>query len=393
MNRTGTTYFVGATSVSTSHIAYGYGFMRILCIFLLIVLYPLSLSAKPVGIVVFGDSSTDQGNNYWLEDAGRRGLSRGAPITNWPDFLHENNRGKTWFQYLTNSLYGLDSVTSSNALSDSLFINAAWVEAGTGDDFLDDRIDPPSATNICQMPGVFDGYTCIPGIIKQIALYLDSPVEHKSERLHLIFAGGNDIFDNIKRIKNWVSEEKDRLLLWLSNDVNKIASLLTDKGSKDAKFHQKLEHPIDNTVEAVKRLIAAGVPKKNIVVLNLPDLSRAPVVYKLTKDKSFLRELLKRFCAGYDEVLKAELYLAVGSGVKTLDTYSWLNRVLDERAKNGVSGNAERGCVDDAQQEECSGYFFFNGMHMTTQIGHKLFSQWMVREILALYEESYNTTL
>ncbi|CAM3761177.1 SGNH/GDSL hydrolase family protein [Parendozoicomonas haliclonae] len=355
--------------------------MRFVVTLVLILFSSFVGATTSAGIVVFGDSLSDQGNNCWCEDDGRSGKSKGAPLTNWPGVPLERNHGVVWFQYLSKKQYGVDSVPSSQAVPEDLAINAAWASAETGDNYLNDLAGAPFPVGEnCNGAGLFAGYSCVPGVLRQVQLFLASDVKSKKERQYLIFAGGNDVIDNILRIEQWAKREKDKLSYYF-NLAGGIANLLNEKQADASSGHQQLDFPISNTISAVNLLVKAGVPKSNIAVMNLPDLSRTPIGHELTSGKPFLNKLLKGFCSGYDKVLKVEMVLAGFSEVKVIDIYSWLNEVLDNKDANHFVYGAETSCVAAHKQEACDGYFFFNGKHPTTQIGHRLLGEWVAGQL------------
>ncbi len=334
------------------------------------------------GIVVFGDSLTDQGNNVWVEDEGRKGKTKGAPITNWPA---EPEKGRVWFQYLSNAVNvsGL-----SESVAGGVNINSAWASAETGNVYLNDRPGPPfSEVGDCVMPGLRrDGVSCVPGVLKQVELFLASDVKNKEGRFYILFGGGNDVIDNILRVRQWLAHEKEELLHWLHLDHTSPAGLLaaqevSESVSGSSVLHQKFAHPIQSTVQAVELLVSAGVPKSQIAVMSLPDLSRAPIGRHLTAGWPAVLKLLKGFCEGYSDALKLSLdWFGFGS-VKTLDIFQWQNDTLNNKAALGFLYGEERDCVHDGAQEACDGYFFFNGKHMTTQVGHRLLGEWVSKEL------------
>ena len=281
------------------------------CVFLLLIsFWCLKALAWPDGVVVFGDSLSDQGNNFWIEDAGRSGAGRGAPITNRPKGASVKSSGKIWFEHVAQELVGSRPVSSSVARGGERAVNSAWAAAETGLDYLDDKAGVPfPVADACTAPGYVEGrsYSCVPGVMRQIELYLAKHTEPLDQRVFILVGGGNDVIDNIRRLSGWLDDELHQLFRWVREDKSRAGSLLADEAGSG--FHQKFSKPVVNTVKAVELLIRRGVPEDNIYVMNLPDISRSPVGIDIAHGNYFLLKLLKWFCAGYNR------FLGLGIGI------------------------------------------------------------------------------
>lgn len=229
-----------------------------------------SINETYSGLVVFGDSLSDAstdgtislGNNknvittenYYDSQSEKVQTSLGAPITN------ENSSGKAllWDNDLLQILQSKNIITNTQPLtpvdenlqSTAANLNYAYASAETGDNYLDDlstNAYPPYMPG-CTKPG-YDAdlkADCVPGVLKQIELYKqyhqkDADFMH---RLYIIFAGGNDMFNNITKLIN--KDDKDQ-----SNYVANLA-------------------------QAVKALNAAGVTKDHIILIGIPEIAKAP---------------------------------------------------------------------------------------------------------------------
>lgn len=337
-----------------------------------------SQAAAYKNVVFFGDSLSDTGNNTWVAIDGYS--RRGAPITNghkiWPNFL-TNHPGLI----STRELYLYQA--HRNPAVDN--INYAYASAETGDRYIDDTTDgayPPYNTS-CQAPGI----GCVPGVMNQIDFFIQDLQGQtpNPKTLFIIWAGGNDIFNNVAKIltKNSpVTRQQLRSLQAMARGE------LTDKS---------LSNPIANLRHAVTKLIKHGVRRQQIYVFNLPDLSIAPAA------KSYPTYLLRGITMAYNGDLAAALY-AGGPVVSSrrpwrfqlprghvYSAYKEMNQVL---AKSQFTNKIDS-CIAAGALPECTGYFFFNDKHPSQTVG-PLIGADVAQYLQAIYslsaEKDYNKT-
>jgi outer membrane lipase/esterase len=108
--------------------------------------------------------------------------------------------------------------------------------------------------------------------------------------------------------------------------------------------------------------LGASHPGMRILVAGLPDFSRIPRFAQAgAAEKAVVRATVQGFNGALQQVV-ADFRLA-GFRIDYLDTYSLLNRVLDNPTRFGftnTTGTCERGTIS------CQGYVFWDDIHPTT---------------------------
>ncbi|MDA7742210.1 SGNH/GDSL hydrolase family protein [Francisellaceae bacterium] len=326
-------------------------------------------------VIVFGDSLSDSspmgigssqvGNNYWTSIAGITNR-KGAPITSrvGPHDL----RRLTWLNYLVSSISfnkGHHFLAVKRALSylNPYYENVSYAVASaeTGNNYIDDLKPSPWPVvhpGLCQ--GISDPgkYSCVPGLLKQVHMYLeDVKSKPNPKTLFILWAGGNDFYQNIVKL---MTESKD-----------------------------DLSQPISNTVKAVKLLLKEGVPANNIYVLNLPNFSMVPAITTLVGDK--IKEAWKQSMALQTISLVSKAYNLWLKAALTLQTYgefspahvfpvdSLFLNVYENKdnlhQKLGITTPVAITCVSAKKLPFCKGVLFYNDMHPTSQIHQYLAEQ------------------
>jgi elongation factor P hydroxylase len=234
-------------------------------------------------------------------------------------------------------------------------VSYAVASAETGNNYINDKAESPwpvMPESLCSK-GIHDygQYSCVPGVLKQVHMYLEDVNQTPNKNtLFILWAGGNDFYQNIVKI---------------SGDTE-----------------EKLSHPISNIVKAVKLLMASGVPSENIYVFNLPNFSMVPAITTLVDNG--LSGSFKRWAAltaisivskGYNIWLKTELVLATYGQFSPsnvlliddlfLDIYYNKN---DLHRKLDINHPVATPCATDKDLPYCHGFLFYNDMHPVTKI-------------------------
>ncbi|MEO8387393.1 SGNH/GDSL hydrolase family protein [Polaromonas sp.] len=158
-------------------------------------------------------------------------------------------------------------------------------------------------------------------------------------------------------------------------------------GANDIMAERSPSSVAEEVVIGVRTLLAAGA--KRIVVLNLPDISRAPMYQKgMRSGGAKVRVLVDEFNAKLKTDLGAiQLGLSTGQDVRLIDVFALFNEVLDNPLKHGFT-ETYNSClevlVDSAaayglnwpKRPTCRdvngvGFVFWDLVHPTTQI-HQL---------------------
>ncbi len=327
---------------------------------------PVREKSSPVydNMVVFGDSLSDsadfyqgneKGNNYWVKPADIL-LPKGAPITSMISM--QKPLRKTWVNYFLDTgqiikskgLYNIHDLQPNTAYRHNSSFAVASAE--TGDYYTSDTNWARINDNKCpEGVGDYGAYNCVPGVLKQVHLYLKNVNHHPNPNtLFILWAGGNDFYQNIVR-------------------------LLTRNG-------QPLAHPIENIVKSVRLLIKSGVPAQHIYVLNLPNFSMVPAVQGLLSkhiqnQKVFDASLsIISFISDiYNLSLKTNLVLhtygkfspAHVFPVDKLFLSVYFNK--DNIKKTlGLDKASNITCAQAQALPVCQGYLFYNSMHPTTAV-------------------------
>ncbi|MDX1902068.1 MAG: SGNH/GDSL hydrolase family protein [Gammaproteobacteria bacterium] len=353
--------------------------------FFCIVLFIFSTSAFAVTpqtkIIIFGDSlsdagmntsATDSGNNTWAKDQGRTG----SPLTN----IDSNTKTRAlWVNYFITKkfpelkIWPIRIARLKQLDIRNTSINYAYASAETGDNYLDDFVRipfPPYVNQTCSIPGdPTPQLHCVPGILKQIDLYL-SEVHHPDDQtIFFIWAGGNDIFNNIAKLASLLQHKQ-------FSELNKhLAETINTSTSQPCAptLFPPLSHPILNLMNARDRLIAAGVKPSQIYFLDLPDLSKTPAAIKLANGSTTILKVVQAITIGFNTTLKLALMHMPFSKNNLPDShvisiYNLLDDIIAHPAQYHFT-ETSKSCVDEHATPYCKNYVFFNDKHPTTQAG------------------------
>lgn len=335
---------------------------------------PPADSKKFENVIVFGDSLSDSspmgadvaiaaaGNNDWVRP---RGIDYfiGAPITSNLSSTDKNRY--TWVNYLV-SRYAVFSAGKDLIIRRKLResspndsnVSYATASAETGDDYInDDAPDPWPVVECKQSFFDSDGKSCVPGLDKQVHIYLQD-VDNKPnpDTLHILWAGGNDFYQNAVKLISGSSEP--------------------------------LSQPIDNTLDGVQLLLDSGVSPDNIYVLNLPNFSLVPAVIDLVDSRISNRALrklallvVKLVSSAYNLWLKTELVLATHGRLAPGHVFSTEGVLFDIahdedgiQQRLGITEPLTLPCTSARKTPVCSGFFFFSDLHPTTAV-HEYLAQ------------------
>ncbi len=317
-------------------------------------------------LIMFGDSLSDAGSHTPLEDIGNNEWAKapgktGAPIVN-PDVstgLHP-----LWVNWLVASLYGEKiypwRVLQANHLNPEKYsVNFAFASAETGDHWLNDlstEAFPPYIDDLCKTPQkINEKKACVPGVLKQIGFYLQAVPKPSPDTIFIIWAGGNDMLNNIHKLFQW----------------KKIFSL-------------PISNPIKNILAAKDRLIAAGVKPEQIYILNLPDLSKTPAGIRIAAHQPsilyamgfltrvFNKGLLLTLSHDYfnDNNLPASHIFSI---------YKLFNKIIRHPENYNIT-EVQNSCMNEQAMPACKGYVFFNDKHPTMETG-KIIAYWAQKAI------------
>lgn len=355
-------------------------------------------------LIVFGDSLSDAaslstearfakekdvGNNYWANAEGKKG----APISSedsttklhplWPNYLMNNaalidaNPNQTHYIYPSRQahLLGFSPTRYST--------NYAWASAETGDEYLNDFdlnkktyppfIFPSYSTASCQSFGsgkIDNQHSCVPGVLVQVKEYLQDTHGHPNPRsLIIIWAGGNDIFNNAAKIAdNQPGKSKSTSQIFLLLKMLNAAYPLSQHLSV-----APLSNPVNNIQKAVILLIQAGVPAKNIYVMNLPNLAHTPAAQKIADGEKSILYLWEAISKIFNTALEVTLVLDIRHPEFNLPRHNviFVNQILSDILENQKKYGFSMGyqsCVSNKARADCPGYIFFNNKHPTTKV-------------------------
>jgi phospholipase/lecithinase/hemolysin len=360
--------------------------MRWPCYFIIFNLFFAAFSGNAMNhysnLIIFGDSLSDVGNNTWIDVKGRdQHYSQGAPITNI-DFSAQ--QPLIWPQYLVKS----GQFTEKTVIPSRLWTNQdlqttnidyAYASAETGDGFVNDLVSPFTVNNNCLKPGKINhSMSCVPGVGQQISYYLADLHQHKQEAgkqtLFIIWAGGNDIYDNVGRLIYRAQHFRSNPWLLFSS-----------------RKYQLSWTPAYNLYRATQRLMAAGVPANHIIIFNLVDLSKVPGTLSVAKElfpnsKYAIRSFLSVF-HGVTTLFNMNLSLWFHLGIRAEEKpqlFDIDNIFVIMASGNRFLGysfaNVKNSCVRQQATPYCRGYLFFNDKHPTTKAG-SLLAQMIVANI------------
>ena len=301
-------------------------------------------------VITFGDSLTDTGNNYWVNTEG----TTGAPITSSLDTAGDERY--LWVLYLINNvdfkagkqIYPSRLINNSdlaiNPATDN--VNYAYASALTANDFIDDTnaVIPYFLTQpSCEEPGRADpnGPACVPGMLKQVDIYLDEVNKQiNDDSLFIIWGGGNDIF-------------------------NALTQLIADNAGNPpepevvvAQATTAAQQAVANISQMVTKLTANGASEQQIAVFDLPNLADSPAAGNN-------EALLNLISAGFNNDLEMQLK-DLYPQVQLFSSDNILADIL-ANPENFDIDNTQGDCVAEDNAPLCTGYLFFNAKHPTTQ--------------------------
>ncbi len=320
----------------------------------------------------------DRGNNYWVHTEGKIGtpitsedaISKEGPL--WPNNLMSDT---TLFEANPNAtryIYPVRQATQRGYSPLKYSINYAWASAETCDHYLNDlNYQYPYDDRECQTVGA--GYispttSCVPGVLLQVKAYLKEVQNHPNPHsLIIIWAGGNDLFNNIAKVAHQ-NQQRSKLVLFFK--MLNVPYPLFSTVSTDARY-EPLSNAVKNLRQAVATLIQAGVPAQNIYVINMPNLADTPAAQGFAKDNKAMLYALTAITEIYNLALRVSLVfdylhpafnLPNGNIISANEEY---NEILHNHLKYGFD-KLLRSCVQDGAIPDCKGYLFFNGKHPTT---------------------------
>lgn len=308
--------------------------------------------------VVFGDSLSDMGNNTWvISDGGQKG----TPIVN---IDQATGKRQNWVQFLNDKAFPgqtLYTYAQAETLKNPVDANIdmAFASAETGMNYLNDLSPaayPPYDTFQCTKPGFISPIqSCVPGVEKQISIYLylvDGKISPQT--LFIIWGGGNDIFNNVQKLLTFYGKNQDKFLL-----AKGFFTLFTGGFSNEG---LNLSHPIGNLQSAYETLIAAGASPSQILVLNLPDIAISPAAKQLANgDQKFLH-FFTLMSLNFNMRLKVALW-----NTNVFSIYDLFNQIVTDPQKYGLT-NVTQSCLAQKQGPFCTGYAFYNSKHGTSAL-------------------------
>ncbi|MCD6039980.1 MAG: lipase [Gammaproteobacteria bacterium] len=329
--------------------------------------------AGPItNIVFFGDSLSDIGNNTWIAmDENKTAYTIGTPITN----PNEQNRKYMWVNYLVESLLQ-KPVYSSNQPGLSAFndsISYAYASANTGNSYLNadwpQKNTPAPSINLrCAQPGRIKNQlgettsTCVPGLLKQIDIYLNE-VQHapSSQSIFFIWSGANDLLNYYTAYMSHSFMKKlfiERFYLPSKEQLEKVE-----------------QQAVDNIMAAKNKLIDAGVKPERIYILDLPNLAKVPAVrnvndwgLKTFYGKEKFVESISQMSKDFNTKLHSQLPPS-----PVLQMGALLDNIISKPDQYNLK-NVSESCADNKADPVCSGYLFYNAKHPTTAV-HKIIAE------------------
>ena len=323
-------------------------------------------------VVIFGDSLSDTGANGLLDSGNnffeRTASDKGAPITNYDFTL-----GGAW-------LWDNDFVKSEKLLDGKLYpaykinnkydnknLNYAFASAETGDNYLDDlkKAKYPPYVN-CDHAGK----GCVPGVLKQISFYL-AQNKVRPDTLYIIWAGGNDIFNNIYKLPK--PKGKISGLISLEKMMKDTISLHPSNGSPYA-------HPVVNLTRAVTTLHKQGA--KNILVVGMPNIAKAPAAVKMLQNNRIVMAMITMWMKFYNHRLQQQVKgmamfynpSAIFNEITSNKQFGTAKQQFYYKAGEtcfGVYGRRRDACLQQIAQDSLP-IVFYNGKHPTVRTGMAL---------------------
>ncbi|MSP53817.1 MAG: hypothetical protein EXR81_06180 [Gammaproteobacteria bacterium] len=328
--------------------------------------------------IIFGDSLSDIGNNTWVATPGRgANFSHGAPISNLDP---KTNRPMIWPHYLA----AMDIVSQKTIIASTRWYHEslskinmvyAYASAETGTNYINDQVEPFPYPQNCTTAGLINSQaSCVPNLHTQIKFYLANlqQINEKPGKntIYIIWAGGNDVFDNIARAIYRVSHAKENWRLLLPQQELGFSWF-----------------PSMKIVMATHLLIKAGVPADHIYVITLPNISVTPGARTLISSTFPNQPRLQKFAlnilSGVTHLFNFDLRTGLYVGARTikqpfarphvLDVNQFLAEIINNRNLGGTMfPHVENSCLAEHATPYCEGYLFFNDKHPTTTAGKVL---------------------
>lgn len=274
--------------------------------------------------VVFGDSLSDPGNEFVV--FGETVKAPFAPIPEWPYSIggHHFSNGMTWAEQLANAIGSPDS--GAPATLNPLFTNYAFggARARPGGPFPD--ID----------------------LTTQVSLFAANFGQACADATYIVWIGGDDLRDALLTLQ--VDPSGAEAIPIISAAVESIASNI---GS------------------------LASIGARKFVVINVPDISKAPFVMALPPEVQAAAALFsQKFNLGLGSALQQ--LQPLGLNITRFDPNELIGAVEDDPAAfglvNGTTPCLTFGVIPHALCQAPPQYFFWDGIHPTTA-GHKIFAQ------------------
>lgn len=281
-------------------------------------------------MIIFGDSLSDTGNNTWIQ-------ATGAPITS----LDKQGNKYIWVNYLSEKIFKNPAYYSAKLKSSPLThtVSYAYASADTSMDYLNanwpNATPQPLVNTKCIRPGLIQNTqgdiisACVPGLLKQIDLYLnDVSQKPSSSTLFFIWAGANDLFYKLP------SQPPEQIL----------------------------KTAITNIVQAKNTLMDHGVLAQQIYVINLPDLSKTPYAIKYSLK---LTAISIAFNTGLMTALTTSDQNHPGiPSSHIISMYDLMNNIVQNPEKFQLK-NVTQSCTENMESPLCQGYLFFDLKHPT----------------------------
>ena len=339
--------------------------MRKILLFISMFLISLAALAAPryTRIIAFGDSLSDIGNNPYANlHPDIPYAPSGAPITN----DQKGKRGHIWIQDLLQighgTLFKYRAIVRSEDVRHPMphtSIDNAWAGAETIDGYsgllglLNEH---------CVYPGKNKYGLCNPGVLNQVRRYLKAlPVDKQA--LYVIWSGGNDIVG------------RGGLLMDMFKHPSHIFRNL----------HSISWDPTSNIIKAAVMLNKAGVPSRHIVIINLPNAARVPIILKMLKGKPLLKDIAAGTVDSFNKALNNKIvwqWYKHHRYFQLINIHEFMKTVMKDPKKYGYK-NVTNECMLNKKAFDggCKGYFFYNGEHPTTQT-HMFFAKYIKQQLL-----------
>lgn len=341
-------------------------------------------------VIIFGDSLSDAGNpkgklsepedvgnNSWVQVKGKVG----APITNLDV---KSNRHLLWVNYFMNQYFdGQNIYPASHVKSLQLdptkdSISYAWASAETGLSYINDAIYPTPTfyahnDKNCMTHGpgeIGSKNACVPSVGLQIQRYLADVNNHPNPHtLFIIWAGGNDILNNVGKLYTASAHAKASI----KDKLKHLLSYLSINPTWSMSNPNAYSNPVLQILEAKDRLVKAGVSPKQIYVIDLPDLSKTPAAVDFAEGNSLLLGIMKVVTSTYNTNLRIALAYNLFNKANLPSSHIFsanevFKRVINDPLKYGFI-NVKDSCVDKDNLPYCKGYLFFDDKHPTTMTG------------------------